>query len=80
MSSITVNVIDRDGTRTEGVEWNSSESLMEALTRNKFPILATCGGNASCSTCHCYLGASAATATACAAKARRRRVEAISYV
>ncbi|NHU86327.1 2Fe-2S iron-sulfur cluster binding domain-containing protein [Kocuria sp. JC486] len=64
MSSITVNVIDRDGTRTEGVEWNSSESLMEALTRNKFPILATCGGNASCSTCHCYLGASAATATA----------------
>lgn len=59
MSSITVNVTDRDGARTEGVQWEDHESLMEALTRNKFPILATCGGNASCSTCHCYLGASA---------------------
>ena len=55
MSSITVNVTDREGARTEGVEWKSHESLMEALTRHKFPILATCGGNASCSTCHCYL-------------------------
>ncbi|KAA9395419.1 2Fe-2S iron-sulfur cluster binding domain-containing protein [Kocuria coralli] len=62
MSSITVNVIDRDGTRTPDVEWNDHESLMEALTRNKFPILATCGGNASCSTCHCYLGSAAETA------------------
>lgn len=55
MSSIKINVTDRDGVRTEGVEWKDYESLMEALTRNKFPILATCGGNASCSTCHSYL-------------------------
>ena len=55
MSSIQINVTDRDGVRTEGVEWKDSESLMECLTRNKFPILATCGGNASCSTCHSYL-------------------------
>ena len=55
MSSIQINVTDRDGVRTEGVEWKDFESLMECLTRNKFPILATCGGNASCSTCHSYL-------------------------
>lgn len=55
MSSITVTVIDREGNRTEGVDWKDYESLMEALTRHKYPILATCGGNASCSTCHAYL-------------------------
>lgn len=55
MSSIKINVTNRDGERTEGVEWKDYESLMECLTRNKFPILATCGGNASCSTCHSYL-------------------------
>ena len=55
MSSTNITVIDREGNRTEGVEWKDYESLMEALTRHKFPILATCGGNASCSTCHSYL-------------------------
>ena len=55
MSSIQINVTDRDGVRTEGVEWKDFESLMECLPRNKFPLLATCGGNASCSTCHSYL-------------------------
>ncbi|GAA1771794.1 2Fe-2S iron-sulfur cluster-binding protein [Kocuria aegyptia] len=55
MSSINITVIDREGNRTEGVEWKDYESLMEALTRHKYPILATCGGNASCSTCHSYL-------------------------
>ena len=55
MSSIHITVIDREATRTEGVEWKNYESLMEALTRHKYPILATCGGNASCSTCHSYL-------------------------
>ena len=55
MSSINITVIDREGNRTEGVEWKDFETLMEALTRHKYPILATCGGNASCSTCHSYL-------------------------
>lgn len=55
VSSINVTVIDREGNRTEGVDWKDYESLMEALTRHKYPILATCGGNASCSTCHSYL-------------------------
>jgi 2Fe-2S ferredoxin len=55
VSSIKITVIDREGDRTEGVEWKDYETLMEALTRHKYPILATCGGNASCSTCHSYL-------------------------
>lgn len=55
MSSIQITVIDREANRTEGVEWRDYETLMECLTRHKYPILATCGGNASCSTCHSYL-------------------------
>src|SRR5699024_5964966 len=55
MSTITITVIDRDGTENTGVDWEEDESLMECLVRNSFPILATCGGNASCSTCHSYL-------------------------
>ena len=55
MTNIEITVVNRDGNTTEGVDWDEDESLMEALVRNQFPILATCGGNASCSTCHCYL-------------------------
>ena len=55
MSSIEITVIDREGVTTPGIEWDDDESLMECLVRNKYPILASCGGNASCSTCHCYL-------------------------
>src|SRR5699024_2287871 len=55
MSTITITVIDREGTENTGVDWEEDESLMECLVRNSFPILATCGGNASCSTCHSYL-------------------------
>ncbi len=55
MSSIQITVIDREGNRSVGVEWKDSESLMECLIGHGYPILATCGGNASCSTCHSYL-------------------------
>src|SRR5690625_7605789 len=55
MSSIEITVIDREGVATPGIEWDDDESLMECLVRNKYPILASCGGNASCSTCHSYL-------------------------
>ncbi|WP_299305377.1 2Fe-2S iron-sulfur cluster-binding protein [uncultured Brachybacterium sp.] len=55
MSSIEITVIDREGVETPGVEWEDDESLMECLVRNSFPILAICGGNASCSTCHSFL-------------------------
>lgn len=57
MSTITITVIDREGVRTPGIAWEDDESLMECLVRNDFPILATCGGNASCSTCHSFLDA-----------------------
>lgn len=55
MSSIEITVIDREGVATPGVQWDDDESLMECLVRNKYQILASCGGNASCSTCHSYL-------------------------
>src|SRR5699024_239193 len=55
MSTITITVIDREGTENTGVDWEEDESLMECLVRNSFPILATCGGNASCSTGRSYL-------------------------
>lgn len=55
MSSIEITVIDREGVSTSGVQWDDDESLMECLVRNRYPILASCGGNASCSTCHSYL-------------------------
>lgn len=55
MKSIEITVIDREGVSTPGVEWEDEESLMECLVRNNFPILAICGGNASCSTCHSFL-------------------------
>ena len=55
MNSIEITVIDREGVSTPGVQWDDDESLMECLVRNRYPILASCGGNASCSTCHSYL-------------------------
>lgn len=50
----TINVVDRDGQR-RGVEWEPGQSLMETLRDNDFPILASCGGTASCATCHVFL-------------------------
>lgn len=55
MSTIEITVIDREGLQTPGIVWEDDESLMECLVRHSYPILATCGGNASCSTCHSYL-------------------------
>jgi ferredoxin, 2Fe-2S len=48
-------VIDRDGDQRE-LEWSAGQaSLMELLRDNDLPILASCGGTASCATCHVYL-------------------------
>ena len=55
MNSIEITVIDREGVSTPGVQWDDDESLMECLVRSRYPILASCGGNATCSTCHSYL-------------------------
>jgi ferredoxin, 2Fe-2S len=54
MSNNTLNVIDRDG-RQHAVEWEPAQSLMEALRDNDLPVLASCGGTASCATCHVFL-------------------------
>lgn len=48
-------VIDRDGDQ-RALEWTTDHaSLMELLRDNDLPILASCGGTASCATCHVYL-------------------------
>ncbi|GAB3594907.1 Ferredoxin-6 [Corynebacterium faecale] len=54
MSDQNINVIDREGS-THTIEWESDQSLMEALRDNDLPILASCGGTESCATCHVYL-------------------------
>ncbi|WP_369046567.1 2Fe-2S iron-sulfur cluster-binding protein [Sinomonas sp. P10A9] len=50
----TINVVDREGT-ARSVDWEPGQSLMETLRDNDFPILASCGGTASCATCHVFL-------------------------
>jgi 2Fe-2S ferredoxin len=52
--TITINVIDRDGVES-ALDWQAGDSLMETLRDNDYPILASCGGNASCATCHVFL-------------------------
>jgi 2Fe-2S ferredoxin len=54
MSTKRINVIDREGNE-HSVEWSADQSLMEVLRDNDFPILASCGGTASCATCHVFL-------------------------
>ncbi|MCD4852679.1 (2Fe-2S)-binding protein [Arthrobacter sp. AK01] len=54
MSTKNINVIDREG-QEHAVEWSADQSLMEVLRDNDFPILASCGGTASCATCHVFL-------------------------
>ena len=49
-----LNVTDRDGA-TRQIDWEPQHSLMETLRDNDFPILASCGGTASCATCHVFL-------------------------
>ncbi|KOU59822.1 reductase [Streptomyces sp. MMG1533] len=44
-----------DGTERT-VEASDGESVMESSVRNNLPgILAECGGNCSCATCHVYV-------------------------
>ncbi|GGH65333.1 2Fe-2S iron-sulfur cluster-binding protein [Rothia aerolata] len=52
--SININVIDENG-EERSAEWHEDQTLLEALLANQFPVLATCGGNASCATCHAYI-------------------------
>ena len=54
MSSNTLTVVDRDGA-THDLEWEPDQSMMEALRDNDLPVLASCGGTASCATCHVFV-------------------------
>lgn len=54
MSNNTITVIDREGSPSQ-VKWEPEQTLMEALRDKDFPLLASCGGTASCATCHVYL-------------------------
>lgn len=54
MSNNEVNVIDREGA-VRPIEWEPEQSLMEALRDADLPVLASCGGTASCATCHVFL-------------------------
>ncbi|GAA4670694.1 2Fe-2S iron-sulfur cluster-binding protein [Gordonia humi] len=49
-----INVVDRDGA-SRSVEWEPGQTLMETLRDNDFEVLASCGGTASCATCHVFL-------------------------
>ncbi|WP_421084672.1 2Fe-2S iron-sulfur cluster-binding protein [Rothia nasimurium] len=52
--SININVTDENGT-TKDVTWEPHQTMLEAVLAAGFPVLATCGGNASCATCHAFI-------------------------
>lgn len=54
MSNNNLTVVDREGS-THRLEWEPDQTLMEALRDNDLPVLASCGGTASCATCHVFL-------------------------
>jgi 2Fe-2S ferredoxin len=51
----TINVTTRDGS-TKSFDGTTGQSLMENLRANGVDeLLALCGGNLSCATCHVYV-------------------------
>jgi ferredoxin, 2Fe-2S len=52
--STKLTVIDREGA-THDLQWEPGQSMMEVLRDNDLPVLASCGGTASCATCHVFL-------------------------
>ena len=50
----TITAIDRDGS-SRTLPWEEDQTLMEVLRDNGLPVLASCGGTASCATCHVFL-------------------------
>lgn len=55
--SISVRIIEHDGTEFE-LTTDEGVSLMEVAIANNVPgIVAECGGNLACATCHCYVDA-----------------------
>ena len=54
-SGIMILVTDRDGAVTKITSNPSQENLMQALYDNDMDIEASCGGCASCATCHVFI-------------------------
>lgn len=54
MSKNQLTVVDRVGA-THDLQWEPDQTMMEALRDNDLPVLASCGGTASCATCHVFL-------------------------
>lgn len=52
--SVQIHVTDEEG-NDKDVTWEPHQTLLEAVVAAGFPVLATCGGNASCATCHAYI-------------------------
>jgi ferredoxin, 2Fe-2S len=49
-----VHAVDRGG-QEHSLTWEEDQSLMECLRDSGLDVLASCGGNAECGTCHVYL-------------------------
>ena len=53
---ILIQVEEANGERKDiEVPTDMSLNLMEVLKAAEYPVQATCGGMALCSTCHCYI-------------------------
>ena len=54
---VSLRIVEHDGTEHE-VTADEGLSLMEAAMGHNVPgIVAECGGNLACATCHCYVDA-----------------------
>ncbi|WP_315297157.1 2Fe-2S iron-sulfur cluster-binding protein [Rothia mucilaginosa] len=51
---VTIKVTDEAGENYE-IQWEDHHTLLETLQAHNVPVLATCGGNASCATCHGFI-------------------------
>lgn len=51
---VHVIVTDREGAGHK-LLWEPGDSLMEVIRDNDLPVLASCGGNCACATCHIYV-------------------------
>ncbi len=52
---VRMEVTDRSGEKRL-IEASEGEVLMDVLRDNDFDVAGTCGGMASCGTCHVYVG------------------------
>lgn len=56
MDSITIKVIDREGTSHEiEAPTDMSLNVMEVCRASDLDVEGTCGGMALCASCHCYV-------------------------